>query len=211
MLQKLVHEVGRRLPVVLALGLVGMLLAPAAGASTRPPAGGGPVGPYADLLVTTATDDLQFPWSSLPTPVTGVLASHAVARLDALRALEAARAQAAVEAYQTALAAAAARTATGTGSGRATSSGGRCNGDFDCFKPCTLDIESDGNYGAVSPGGTYRGAWQFDQRTWNGAVARAGYPEWAGQDPAQAPAGVQDAAARQLYRERGNQPWGGRC
>ena len=215
MVQKLLREGSRRVVMALVLGIVGVLVAPAALAAARVPSGGGPVGPYADLLVATATEDLQYPWASLPTPVTGVLASRSSARVEALRVLEAAQAQAAIEAYQAALRAATAKAASSAGGGggtRATErSGGRCNGDFACFKPCTLDIESDGNYGAVSPGGTYRGAWQFDQPTWNGAVARAGYPEWSGRDPAQAPPGVQDAAARQLYSERGNQPWGGRC
>lgn len=87
----------------------------------------------------------------------------------------------------------------------------RCAGDFACFKECTLRIESGGNYSAVDPSGTYRGAWQFDQRTWNGAVSRAGYEEWSGVSPDQAPPDIQDAAAAQLYSERGNQPWGGRC
>lgn len=67
--------------------------------------------------------------------------------------------------------------------------------------------ESGGNYHAVSRSGRHMGAYQFDQKTWNGAVARAGYPEYAGTPPNQAPANVQDAAARQLQKERGNQPW----
>lgn len=86
----------------------------------------------------------------------------------------------------------------------------RCNGDFSCFKDCTLPIESGGNY-ANTNNPTYRGAWQFDQNTWRGAVTRAGFPDWAEQDPAGAPPNVQDAAALQLYQERGNQPWAGRC
>jgi hypothetical protein len=81
------------------------------------------------------------------------------------------------------------------------------------FLACTRAHESEtaGGYAAVSPGGTYRGAYQFDQTTWNGAVARAGHPEYSGTDPATAPPTVQDAAATQLHHERGNQPWGGRC
>jgi hypothetical protein len=196
----------------LALALAALTVAPSvAGAGTaREPA---PVDPFADLLVKTATTDLRYPWDAMPPVVSGVLASRSAARVEALRVLEQAQQEAAAAAYAEALRAAASRTGSGGGGGggpRATS-GGRCNGDFDCFKPCTLDIESDGNYGAISPGGTYRGAWQFDQPTWNGAVARAGYPEWSGRDPAAAPPHVQDAAARQLYSERGNQPWGGRC
>ena len=91
--------------------------------------------------------------------------------------------------------------------------GGSCAGDVACFLECTIDHESrtSGVYDAVSPGGTYRGAYQFDQPTWDGAVSRAGFPEWVGRPPNEAPAYVQDAAAAQLYAERGNQPWGGRC
>lgn len=89
-----------------------------------------------------------------------------------------------------------------------------CGGDFDgCFKDCTISHESltSGVYGAVSPGGTYRGAFQFAQGTWNNAVAAAGYPEWVGRPANEAPPHVQDAAARYLYSVAGNQPWGGRC
>src|SRR5262249_35653198 len=50
-------------------------------------------------------------------------------------------------------------------------SSGGCTGDVDCFLACTRAHESDssGGYGAVSPGGTYRGAYQFDQSTWDAA------------------------------------------
>jgi hypothetical protein len=86
-------------------------------------------------------------------------------------------------------------------------------GQSDVFLACTRAHESDtaGGYSAVSPSGTYRGAYQFDARTWAGAVSRAGFEEWAGVPADQVPADVQDAAALQLYSERGNQPWGGRC
>lgn len=85
------------------------------------------------------------------------------------------------------------------------------SGDFAAFRDCTIQIESHGDYGAVSPDGVYRGAWQFIQSTFDGAVNRAGFGQYAGTDPAQAPSDIQDAAAAQLYSERGNQPWGGRC
>ena len=93
-----------------------------------------------------------------------------------------------------------------------TSSGG-CNGDVDCFLACTRAHESDtsGGYGAVSSGGTYRGAYQFQQNTWDAAVAGAGYGEYAGVPADQVPAEVQDAAAAHLYSVSGNNPWGGRC
>lgn len=59
--------------------------------------------------------------------------------------------------------------------------------------------ESGGNYAATSPDGTYRGAYQFDQRTWEG-VGGTG-------DPADASPEEQDARAAELYAQRGGQPW----
>jgi hypothetical protein len=59
--------------------------------------------------------------------------------------------------------------------------------------------ESGGNYQAVSPGGTYRGAYQFDRQTWQ-SVGGTG-------DPATAPPEEQDARAQRLYDQRGNTPW----
>lgn len=90
---------------------------------------------------------------------------------------------------------------------------GSCNGDVECFLACTIAHESAsaGVYNAVSPGGTYRGAYQFDQSTWNNAVARAGHPEYVGVPPNAAPPEIQDAAATWLYLNAGNRPWGGRC
>ena len=197
-----------RCVAVVLVGVVGSLLAPVAGAGAQ--AEPAPGDPYADLLVATATSELRLPWQSVP-PVLSVLATFAANRQAAIDYLQAAEAQgqALRAAYEAAVEAAARRGPAASAAVRRAAS--RCGSDFDCFKACTLDIESDGNYGAVSPGGKYRGAWQFDQSTWDGAVARAGYPEWSGRDPATAPPGVQDAAASQLYAERGNQPWGGRC
>lgn len=86
----------------------------------------------------------------------------------------------------------------------------RCGDDFDCFRACTIQIESRGDY-TINTGNGHYGAWQFAQSTWVGAVSRAGYPEWAEVTADQAPPEVQDAAARQLWLERGTQPWGGRC
>jgi hypothetical protein len=59
--------------------------------------------------------------------------------------------------------------------------------------------ESGGNYQAVSPGGTYRGAYQFDRQTWQ-SVGGTG-------DPATAPPAEQDARAQTLHNQRGTQPW----
>jgi hypothetical protein len=59
--------------------------------------------------------------------------------------------------------------------------------------------ESGGNPEAISPEGTYRGLFQFDQGTWE-SVGGEG-------DPAQAPAAEQDYRAALLYSESGSSPW----
>lgn len=66
--------------------------------------------------------------------------------------------------------------------------------------------ESTDNYQAVSRSGTYRGAYQFDQTTWNGVAER--HFEWlVGIDPIDAEPWWQDAMTRALWSERGRQPW----
>jgi hypothetical protein len=91
--------------------------------------------------------------------------------------------------------------------------GGRCNGDVGCFLACTRAHESDtaGGYGAVGGGGRYRGAYQFDQQTWNNNAAASGRLDLVGQDPAAVAPGAQDQVAADTYARRGSQPWGGRC
>lgn len=59
--------------------------------------------------------------------------------------------------------------------------------------------ESSGNYHSVSSTGKYRGAYQFDQPTWE-SVGGTGRPD-------QASKGEQDYRALYLYRMRGWQPW----
>jgi muramidase (phage lysozyme) len=66
--------------------------------------------------------------------------------------------------------------------------------------------ESGGDYTIVSPGGTYRGAYQFNQGTWN-SVASRWRPDLVGVDPAAASPEDQDAMARALYDEAGASPW----
>jgi hypothetical protein len=66
--------------------------------------------------------------------------------------------------------------------------------------------ESTDNYQAVSPSGTYRGAYQFDQPTWNG-VAERHFPWLVGMDPVDVNRWWQDAMTRALWSERGRQPW----
>lgn len=64
---------------------------------------------------------------------------------------------------------------------------------------CIRRYESAGDYGAVSPDGTYGGAYQADRRTWGGY---GGYDR-----PEDAPPSVQDDFAADLYATRGLSPW----
>jgi hypothetical protein len=81
------------------------------------------------------------------------------------------------------------------------------------FLRCTRAHESDsaGGYRAVSAGGTYRGAYQFLQSTWNNVARSAGRYDLVGVDPAAAAPWDQDQLAMHLYRSAGAAPWGGRC
>jgi uncharacterized protein YabE (DUF348 family) len=71
-------------------------------------------------------------------------------------------------------------------------------GTWEALRNC----ESGGNY-ANKNNPTYRGAYQFDQSTWD-SNAPAGY---AGVDPADAPPHIQDQAAQTLQSRRGWSPW----
>jgi hypothetical protein len=62
-----------------------------------------------------------------------------------------------------------------------------------------VECESGGDYTIVSSTGRYRGAYQFDQRTWE-SVGGTG-------DPAAAPPAEQDLRARILYERRGARAW----
>jgi hypothetical protein len=66
--------------------------------------------------------------------------------------------------------------------------------------------ESGGDYAITNPSGRYRGAYQFDRRTWN-SVAERHAPRLVGVDPAAASPAEQDAMALALYSERGHRPW----
>lgn len=68
------------------------------------------------------------------------------------------------------------------------------------------NCESGGNYSAVNPSGTYRGAYQFSRTTWN-SVASKRYPHLVGVDPAAAAPGDQDAMAQALYQMAGAGQW----
>jgi resuscitation-promoting factor RpfB len=59
--------------------------------------------------------------------------------------------------------------------------------------------ESGGDPTAVSPGGRYRGKYQFSRPTWRSLGGRG--------DPADAPEWLQDRLALKLYRASGTRPW----
>ena len=61
------------------------------------------------------------------------------------------------------------------------------------------ECESGGNPKAISPGGDYRGKYQFSRGTWRGLGGRG--------DPAKASEAEQDRLALKLYRQSGNAPW----
>ena len=61
------------------------------------------------------------------------------------------------------------------------------------------ECESGGNPRAVSPGGQYRGKYQFSRATWRGLGGSG--------DPAAAPEWLQDKLALKLYRQSGTAPW----
>lgn len=61
------------------------------------------------------------------------------------------------------------------------------------------ECESGGNPRAVSPGGQYRGKYQFSLSTWRNLGGQG--------DPAEAPEAEQDRIALKLYRRSGTAPW----
>jgi septal ring factor EnvC (AmiA/AmiB activator) len=79
------------------------------------------------------------------------------------------------------------------------------------FLQCVVQHESGGNYGAVSPSGTYMGAFQFSQPTWDEAAQAAGRPDLVGVPPNLASKADQDTMAVTLYSLDGQQPWVDGC
>ena len=66
--------------------------------------------------------------------------------------------------------------------------------------------ESSGNYGAISPTGNYRGAYQFSRVTWDW-IAGIYHQRLVGLDPAEVAPADQDAMAQSLYDLRGRGQW----
>jgi len=79
----------------------------------------------------------------------------------------------------------------------------------DPFLTCVRQQESGGNYGAVSPGGQYRGAYQFLQSTWDATARHIGASDQVGVDPSTASPTLQDDMAWALYQWQGTGPWAG--
>jgi hypothetical protein len=75
-----------------------------------------------------------------------------------------------------------------------------------CGNPPILErikrCESGGNYRAVNPSSGAAGAYQFMFTTWHALPESRGY-----RTAANAPAWIQDAAARRVYGMYGTRPW----
>jgi peptidoglycan hydrolase CwlO-like protein len=174
----------------------------------------------------SAARQTQVELNSKQSEITGQLVA-AVAQQQAVQAAAAAKA---VQAAQAAAASAASRssssppasgdpssTSQSAPSGDATAAQGTAastsSGDpvLPPFLQCVLRVESGGNYGAVSPGGTYMGGFQFSQPTWNEAAQLAGMPQLINVPPNQATPAQQDDLAIALYQADGQQPWDDSC
>lgn len=68
---------------------------------------------------------------------------------------------------------------------------------------CIRHYESGHNYRAISPYGSFRGAYQFSQSTFDSV----GPDRLDGIRANKAPKFLQDLKARKVYRKRGLQPW----
>jgi transglycosylase-like protein len=165
--------------------------------------------------LANAARQIEVQLASKQSEITGQLAV-AVAQQQAAQAVAAA---AAVRAAQSKAAAAAAASSasrppsatTSTalqGSAASTSSG---DPPLPPFLQCVLQAESGGNYGAVSPGGTYMGGFQFSQATWNEAAQLAGMPQLINVPPNEATPAEQDDLAIALYEADGGQSWNDSC
>jgi hypothetical protein len=152
--------------------------------------------------LTQHAQDTQAHLELLQSQVNGQLAV-AVAQQQAA---EAAAVAAAVRARQTATAA-----AVTTDSGTVLQVQVLSDPVLPPFLDCVRQAESGGNYGAVSPGGTYMGAFQFSQATWNQAARLAGLPGLVGVPPNKASRAEQDTLALAMYSADGEQPWYDPC
>jgi len=121
-------------------------------------------------------------------------------------------AQEATQAAAATAALAAARRPSTTASASAATSSPVSDPSLNPFLQCVVEVESGGNYQAVSPDGQFMGAFQFSQSTWNSAAPAAGLADLVGVAPNDASKAEQDAVAVALYALDGDRPWlGDRC
>ncbi len=167
-----------------------------------------------EATLTNAARQTAALLASKQSEVTGAL-GVAVAQQQAAQAAAAAAAVRAAQAKAAAAAAVATArapkppTSTPQQGGVVTTSSG--DPSLPPFLQCVLQRESGGNYGAVSPGGTYMGGFQFSQATWNEAAELAGMPQLINVPPNEATPAEQDDLALALYRADGEQPWNDSC
>ncbi len=171
-----------------------------------------------EATLTNAAHQTEVELESKQSEVTGQLAVVVAQQ----QAAQAAAAAAAVRAAQAAASQAAASQATTNTTQPAASAASTAvqviavstsTGDptLPPFLQCVLQVESSGNYDAVSPGGTYMGGFQFSQATWNEAAQLAGMPQLINVPPNEATPAEQDDLAIALYDADGEQPWNDSC
>ena len=174
-----------------------------------------------EATVANAARQTEIQLASKQSEITGQLAVAVAQQQAAQAAVAAAAVRAAQPAAASPTSPAASRTPTSTtqpapsatstaaqGSAASTSSG---DPSLPPFLQCVLQAESGGNYGAVSPGGTYMGGFQFSQPTWNEAAQLAGMPQLVNVPPNQATPAEQDDLAIALYDADGGQSWSDSC
>lgn len=142
--------------------------------------------------------------------ITGQLATAVAQQAAAQAAAAAATVAAAEKATEKAAAQKAAAAASAIGAASASTPG--FDPALNPYLQCVVEVESRGNYGAVSPNGEYMGAFQFSQPTWDLAAQAAGLSGLVGVPPNLASKAEQDAVAVALYALDGQKPWlGDRC
>lgn len=83
--------------------------------------------------------------------------------------------------------------------------------DVNAFFECVKWRESRGDYTAVDPSGTFRGAYQIYQGGWDTFAQRIDRPDLVGVQPDSASPADQDAIALAMFNELGSKPWNGAC
>lgn len=79
------------------------------------------------------------------------------------------------------------------------------------FFECIRWRESRGNYQAIDPSGTFRGAYQIYQGGWDTFAGRIERPDLIGVPPDAASPADQDAIALAMFNALGSKPWNGAC